>query len=66
MKRLFRSEKDKMLGGVCGGLGVYFNIDPTLVRLGWVILTFVSCGFGLLAYIVAAIIVPTESQVQVG
>jgi phage shock protein PspC (stress-responsive transcriptional regulator) len=64
MKRLYRSERDKMLGGVCGGLGDYFKIDPTLVRLGWVILTLVSCGFGIIAYIIAAIIVPTESQVR--
>jgi len=64
MKRLYRTEKDKMLSGVCGGLGAYFNIDPTLVRLGWVILIFASCGFAIFAYIIAAIIVPTESQVQ--
>jgi len=53
-----------MLAGVCGGIGQYFGIDPTLVRLGWVIVTiFPSCGFGLLAYIIAAIIIPKESQV---
>lgn len=64
MKRLYRSEKDRMLAGVCGGIGQYFGIDPTLVRLGWVIVTiFPSCGFGLLAYIIAAIIIPKESQV---
>jgi phage shock protein C len=65
MKRLYRSERDKMLGGVCGGLGDYFNLDPTLVRLGWVVLTiFPSCGFGILAYIIAAIVIPSESHVQ--
>jgi len=64
MKRLYRSERDKMISGVCGGIGDYFKIDPTLVRLGWVILIFASCGFALLAYIIAAIIVPAESQVR--
>lgn len=62
MKRLYRSERDKMLAGVCGGLGDYFNIDPTLLRLAWVILG--VCGVGILGYIIAAIIVPTESQVR--
>ena len=64
MKRLYRSDRDKMLGGVCGGLGDYFKVDPTLVRLAWVILSVVSCGCGLLAYIIAAIIIPAESRVQ--
>jgi phage shock protein PspC (stress-responsive transcriptional regulator) len=62
MKRLFRSERDKMLAGVCGGLGEYFNIDPTLVRLAWVI--FACCGVGILAYIIAAIVIPLESQAR--
>ena len=60
MKRLYRSEKDRMLAGVCGGIGYYFNVDPTLIRLAWIIFCF--CGVGILAYIVAAIIVPLESQ----
>jgi phage shock protein C len=65
MKRLYRSERDRMLGGVCGGLGDYFGIDPTMVRLGWVVLTlFPTCGFGIIAYIIAAIIIPRESQVR--
>ncbi|MCL1817147.1 MAG: PspC domain-containing protein [Clostridiales bacterium] len=65
MKRLYRSEKNKMLAGVCGGLGDYFNVDPTLIRLAWVVITiFPSCGFGLIAYIIAAIVVPVESRVQ--
>lgn len=55
-KRLYRSETDKMLFGVCGGIGEYFNIDSTLVRLGTAILTFM--GPGLLCYIAAAIIIP--------
>ena len=55
-KRLYRSRENRMLCGVCGGIGEYFNIDPTLIRLGWVI--FGLTGTGILAYIIAAVIVP--------
>ena len=58
-KRLYRSQKERMLGGVCGGVGNYLNIDPVLVRLIWVILFFFG-GVGLLAYILAWIIIPEE------
>ena len=58
-KRLTRGEHGKMLCGVCAGIGKYFNIDPTLVRLGFVILTCFG-GSGLLAYLAAAIIIPKE------
>lgn len=66
MKRIYRSEKDRMVCGVCGGLADYFSIDPTLVRLAWVVISiFPFCGFGgLIAYIIAAIIIPTEGQVR--
>ncbi|HOV41281.1 MAG TPA: PspC domain-containing protein [Oscillospiraceae bacterium] len=63
MKRLYRSDRDRMICGVCGGLANYFNIDSTLVRLAWVLLIFCA-GTGILAYIIAAIIIPTESNVQ--
>ncbi|MEX0869050.1 MAG: PspC domain-containing protein [Nitriliruptoraceae bacterium] len=59
-RRLVRSRTDRMLGGVCGGIGAYFGIDPVLVRLVFVILAFAGGG-GLLAYIVAWIIIPEES-----
>jgi phage shock protein C len=58
-KRLFRSRKDRILGGVCGGLGNYLNIDPVLVRVVWAILFF-AAGVGFLAYILAWIIIPEE------
>lgn len=48
-----------MIAGVCGGIAEYINIDPTLVRLAWVLLFFAGCT-GLLAYIVAAIIMPEK------
>lgn len=56
-KRLYRSTKDVKICGVCGGIAEYFDIDPTLVRLGAVVLMF-GWGSGLLAYLVAAIIIP--------
>lgn len=59
-KRLTRVENGKMLCGVCAGLGQYFSIDPTLVRLGFVLLTCFG-GSGLLAYLAAAIIIPKEA-----
>lgn len=57
MKRLYRSGRDKMLGGVCSGLGEYFNIDPTLIRLVMIIAVF-GAGAGLLAYLIAWVIIP--------
>ena len=57
-KRLLRSKNNKMIAGVCGGIGEYFGIDPTIVRLLWVLLTFFSGGVGVLAYIIAWIIIP--------
>ncbi|MDR7871236.1 MAG: PspC domain-containing protein [Tissierellaceae bacterium] len=58
-RRLYRSETNKMIAGVCGGLGEYFNIDPTLIRLAWVILSIPTALFGgLIAYVIAAIIIP--------
>lgn len=56
-KRLYRSRRDVMICGVCGGIAEYFDIDPTIVRLVAVILIF-GWGSGLLAYLVGAIIIP--------
>ena len=62
IKRLYRSRKDKVLGGVCGGIAEYFQIDPVLVRLLWVIFILISMGLGIIAYIIAWIIVPEEPK----
>ena len=56
-KRLYKSNDNKMIDGVCGGIAEYFGIDPTLVRLGWVLFCALG-GSGILAYIIAAIIIP--------
>lgn len=56
MKNLRRSASQRMIAGVCGGIAEYFNIDPTIVRLIWAIFGFT--GVGVIAYFVAAIIIP--------
>ena len=58
-KKLYKSETDKKLAGVCGGIAEYFNIDSTIVRLIWVIIAFVF-GTGLLAYIICALVMPDK------
>ena len=60
-KKLYKSSKNKMIDGVCAGVGEYFNIDPTLVRLAWVVFCALG-GSGILAYIIAAIIIPREPE----
>lgn len=61
-KRLYRSSKNKMICGVCEGVAEYINMDPTIVRLLWVIFSVCSLGTGLLVYIVAAIIMPIKEE----
>lgn len=58
-KRLYRSSSQRMLAGVCGGIAEYFLVDPTLIRLAWVVFCFLG-GSGILAYIIAAIIIPSD------
>ena len=60
-KQLTRSETDRKIAGVCGGLAEYFGLDPTLVRVGAVVAALM--GWGLLAYIVMWIVVPKSSSV---
>jgi phage shock protein C len=56
-KRLYRSNKERMMGGVCGGIAEYFDIDPVLVRILFIVAVFAG-GSGILAYIICWIIVP--------
>lgn len=56
-KKLYKSNQNKMLDGVCGGIAEYFGIDPTVVRLIWALISLMG-GCGILAYIIAAIIIP--------
>ena len=57
-KKLYKYNTNKMLEGVCGGIAEYFSIDPTIVRLAWVVFCALG-GSGILAYIIAAIIIPS-------
>lgn len=60
-KRLTRSVKERMIGGVCGGLAEYFNLDPSLMRILWVVMTFASgVFFGIIAYGVMMVVVPEQ------
>lgn len=58
-KRLYRSKNDRVLGGVCAGLGNFFNMDPVLIRVVWAV-SFFAGGVGFLAYLIAWIIIPEE------
>lgn len=58
-KKLYRIDEGKIIAGVCGGIAEYFGIDVTVVRLGWVLLS-IFAGCGILAYIIALIIMPRK------
>ena len=60
-KKLYKSNKDKKLDGVCAGIAEYFDIDPTVIRLAWVIFS-LCVGSGVLAYILCAIIIPRKPE----
>lgn len=60
-KRLYRSVKERKLAGVCGGLAEYFNLDPTLIRLGLVLFCLLG-GAGILAYIISAFVIPNAPE----
>lgn len=61
-KKIYLSKKDKMIVGVCGGIGEYFNIDPVLIRLLFVIFSVFTLGFGIIVYLLAWMIIP-ERQI---
>ncbi len=63
VKHLYRSRTNKILCGVCGGIGEYMNVDPSIIRLLWIIGTvFTGVVVGVLAYIVACFVVPKEAE----
>ena len=65
MKKLYKSESNKQIAGVCGGIGEFIDIDPTLIRVGYVFVTIVT-GFvpGLIAYPILAVIIPSKDEVK--
>lgn len=60
MNKLYRSKKYRIVAGVCGGIGEYFKVDPTLIRLLWLLISVMGMGSGVVAYIIAWIIIPEE------
>lgn len=60
-KKLYKSRENRMADGVCGGIAEYFGVDPTLVRLGWLLMC-VMGGSGFLAYMAAAAIIPERPR----
>lgn len=59
-KKLYRSAVNRTICGVCGGIGEYLNIDPTVIRLIWILAALPSCGTALLVYIIAAVVMPEQ------
>ena len=64
-RKLYRSDSDRIIAGVCGGLGEYLDVDPTVVRLLFVLAVLAGFGWGLLLYFILMIIVPLKGQVTI-
>ena len=63
MKKLYLSDTDKKIGGVCGGIGEYFDKDPTLIRILYILLILFSFGFAALAYLFMWLIIPKKPEI---
>jgi phage shock protein PspC (stress-responsive transcriptional regulator) len=61
-KRLYRSNEEKMIAGVCGGIAEYFDLDPVLVRVGYILLSVFTFFSGLLAYLILWIVIPQKKD----
>jgi len=61
-ERLYRSTTDKFVGGVCGGLAEFFGIDPSIVRVVFVLLTLASAGTGIIAYLIMLVVIPKRPE----
>ena len=57
-RKLTRSATNRSICGVCGGIGEYINIDPTIIRIIWIFCSLTSCGTGLIVYLIAALVIP--------
>jgi phage shock protein C len=64
VKKLYRSRNDKVLCGVCGGVGNYLSIDSTIIRILWVLITVVNPVLGVLLYIISCVLIPEEPYTQ--
>jgi len=63
MKKLYLSSTNKKIAGLCGGIAEYFNIDASIIRLAWIILTIFTNGLGLIAYLIAWMVIPAETDI---
>jgi phage shock protein PspC (stress-responsive transcriptional regulator) len=63
MKRLYLSTSDKKIGGVCGGIGEYFDKDPTLIRILFILAILFSFGFGIFAYLGMWLVIPKKPDI---
>jgi len=63
MNKLYRSKTDRKLGGICGGLGQFFAIDPTVIRVFYIISVFISSGAMAVAYVLLMFVIPQEGEV---
>ncbi len=61
VKRLYRSRDERVIWGICGGLGKYFGVDPVLIRVIWVVTVFIA-GWSILAYLILRLVVPLEPR----
>jgi len=61
-KRLYRSQRDRKLGGICAGFAEYLGVDPVLMRVAWVVLAFLSVGVAIILYLVLLFVIPNESD----
>ena len=64
VKRLYRSGRDRLLGGVCSGIADYLHVDPVIVRILWIVFTLLSIGLGIIIYLLAWVIIPRNPTRQ--
>lgn len=64
VKRLYRSSDDRVFAGICGGLGEYFDVDPTVVRVVYVLLSLLTAFMGILLYIILLFVIPNRPRIE--
>ncbi len=64
MKKLYLSETNRKIGGVCGGIAEYFDKDPTIIRIVFVLVAILTHGLGIIAYFVMWLVIPKKSKVK--
>ena len=64
VKRLYRSSDNRVFAGICGGLGEYFDVDPTVVRVVYVLLSLLTAFMGVLLYIILLFLIPNRPRIE--